>query len=58
MAVDPMTEGLLVLLMIVGAISALGAKANAYSDQPILIYYILIALVLTYLSDLPVPKPG
>lgn len=58
MAVDPFTEGILVLLMIVGAISALGAKSNAHSDQRVLVYYVLLALALTYLSDLQVPNPG
>ena len=57
LAHDPIAEGILILLMIVGVIAALGMRPSKAADRGALIAYVALAGVLTYLADIQVPLP-
>jgi len=57
---DSMTEGLLILLLLVGVLQAAAGRAPAPSqaDRLTLVAYAALVACLTFLSAMPAPLPG
>lgn len=57
---DSMTEGLLVLLLLVGVLQAAAGRApsESQSDRLTLVAYAALVACLTFLSAMPAPLPG